>query len=199
MFCRLLPLVRGALLAHPGLLLCCRRKFRSPLALAPGFVVLLARPARVRLGFLSMSGCLVAKTLALEATVLDRPSDGEQHQREHDQDAHHDGDHSDGGHVLLLPVASVSHARDGPSGGRPSLINSAAPWPGQHPRRAGLRRDGRVGPPKAECPERHVTFAIDHVVGLPVGGHRHPLDATYVVEPAHDFGHHRAAGGCRRK
>ena len=123
-FRRLLSLSRGTVLTHPGLLLCCRRKFRGPFVLTPSLGVLIARPAGVRLGLLTMAGCLAAKALALAAAVLGRPPGSEQHQREHDQDADYDRDHGDGGHAVFLPRRSISHARHGSAAG--TVVTAAA-------------------------------------------------------------------------
>jgi hypothetical protein len=66
---------------------------RCLLAFLSRLVVLLGCPDGVRLGFLAMFGGLATKSLALEPSVLRRPSGGEHHQRNHDQNGDDYGNH----------------------------------------------------------------------------------------------------------
>jgi hypothetical protein len=134
-FRRLFPLGSGTILTHPRLLRCCRREFGGPFALAPGVGLLIARPAGVRLGLLTMSGCLDAKALSLPVAVLRRPAGREQRQRKHYQDAEDDEDHGDGGHDLVLPIAVFPKPATAP---RAAAVTRTAPLPGRAPGGPGL-------------------------------------------------------------
>lgn len=74
-----------------------RRMFRRALAFMLGLVLLLRRGNGMGLGFLAMSGDLLANShplaLALAAPGLDRSSCCEQHQGEHDDGGDNDGDY----------------------------------------------------------------------------------------------------------
>ena len=74
-----------------------RRMFRRAFAFMLGLVLLLRRGNGVGLGFLAMSGDLLANSLAfafaLAAPGLDQSSGCEQHQREHDDDGDNDDDY----------------------------------------------------------------------------------------------------------
>ena len=73
-----------------------RRMFRRAFAFMLGLVPLLRRGNGVGLGFLAMSGDLLANSLtfafALAAPGLDQSSGCEQHQSEHDDDSDNDDD-----------------------------------------------------------------------------------------------------------
>ena len=73
-----------------------RRMFRRAFAFMLGLVLLLRRGNDVGLGFLAMSGDLLANSLTfafpLAAPGLDQSSGSEQYQRQHDDDSDDDDD-----------------------------------------------------------------------------------------------------------